>query len=120
MSRNQLPPDSAVEPSEDDRVARRKEMARALVRGGMSGVQVLSHEQAQEALTQRRREIIEYLRREDVESVSELARRLDRDKAQVSRDLAVLAEHAIIRYDTDGRAKSPSLAQEHVVIEPVV
>lgn len=111
-----------MRPQDDDRerVDRRADMARALARGGMGGVQVLSLETAQEVLTPKRYEIIDLLSREDIESVRALARRLDRDKAQVSRDLAVLAEHAIISYDTDGRSKSPRLTQEHIVIEPVL
>ena len=95
-------------------------MARALSAGGMEGAQVLSLEVAQKVLTPKRYEIIDYLSRKDVESVRELARQLGRDKAQVSRDLGVLAEHSIIRYDTDGRSKSPRLTQEHLVIEPLV
>lgn len=94
-------------------------MARALARGGMEGVQVLSLETAQDVLTPKRYEIIELLSSEEVESVRALARRLGRDKGQVSRDLAALAEHSIIEYDTDGRSKSPRLTQEHLVIEPL-
>ena len=106
--------------SDDARVERRAEMARALARGGMDGVQVLSLETAREILTTKRYEIIDLLSREEAESVRALARELGRDKAQVSRDLGVLAEHGIIEYDTDGRSKSPRLAQEHLVIEPLV
>lgn len=103
-----------------DGAARRAEMARALARGGMENVQIISLESAEKVLTPKRKEIIRALRDEDVASVRELARRLDRDKGQVSRDLQVLAEHAVIHYETDGRAKAPRLTQEHIVIEPVV
>jgi predicted transcriptional regulator len=85
----------------------------------MSGVQVLTLEQAEDVLTPRRRELIDELRQRTHESVRALARELDRDKGQVSRDLGVLSEHAIITYDTDGRSKSPRLTQEHLVIEPL-
>lgn len=95
-------------------------MARALARGGMEGVQVLSLEAADEILTPKRVEIIELLGSEDVESVRELARRLGRDKGQVSRDLGKLAEHGVIRYEEAGRAKTPHLTQERIVVEPIV
>ena len=49
-----------------------------------------------------------------------LARRLERDKGRVSRDFGVLAEHGIIECETHGRAKRPKLAQEHLVVEPLV
>jgi predicted transcriptional regulator len=103
-----------------DRLDRRAELARALARGGMEGIHVISIETAQKTLSPRRMEIVELLQEEEVESVRGLARRLDRDKGQVSRDLGDLAEHGIIEYQTDGRAKIPRLAQEHLVIEPLV
>ena len=99
---------------------RRFEMAQALARGGMDGVHVLALEQADTVLTPKRQEIIEALTTDAPASVRELARRLDRDKAQVSRDLGTLAEHGIVTFDTDGQAKRPRLAHEHVVIEPIV
>lgn len=107
-------------PTTTDGVDRRTEMARALARGGMEDVHVLSLDSAEIVLTRRRREILEVLRAEEIASVRELARRLDRDKAQVSRDLQVLAEHAVIHYETDGRAKAPRLSQSRLVIEPIV
>lgn len=103
-----------------DGATRRAEMARALARGGMENVQIISHESAEKVLTPKRMEIIRTLREAEIDSVRELARRLDRDKGQVSRDLQVLAEHAVIHYETDGRSKAPRLTQEHIVIEPVV
>ena len=106
--------------SDRDRTALRAEMARALARGGMEGVHVISLEQAEEVLTPRRREIIDELREHEYDSVRALARALDRDKGQVSRDLGMLSEHAIITYETDGQAKAPRLTQEHLVVEPIV
>lgn len=102
-----------------DRADRRAAMAQALARGGMEGVQVLSFESAERVLTPKRRELIETLRTHDVDSVRELARRVDRDKGQVSRDLGILAEHGVVSYDEQGRAKRPYLVQEHIVVEPV-
>lgn len=113
-------PAAHADEDSDSRVARRKQMARALARGGMTGVQVLSHESAERVLTGKRREIIDVLADEDVESVRGLARRLGRDKGQVSRDLAVLAEHGVVDFDESGRAKRPYLQHDHVVVEPVV
>lgn len=103
-----------------DRADIRAHMARALARGGMPGVQVISWESADEVLTPKRREIIEALRVGEVESVRGLARELGRDKGQVSRDLGVLADHGIVRYDRDGNAKRPRLTQDHVIVEPIV
>ena len=103
-----------------DRESLRAEMVRSLARGGMGGVQVISWESATTVLTPKRREIVETLRRRDVESVRNLARKLDRDKGQVSRDLADLAEIGIVQYEKNGNAKRPILTQEHVIVEPIV
>ena len=109
------------QPSDEQQVERRSAMARALARGGMEGAHVISIETAREVLTPKRFEIIDYLRDGDaVDSVKSLADRLNRDHGQVSRDLGVLAEHGIVEYDTEGRAKQPTLASEHLVVEPLV
>lgn len=104
---------------DDERRDRRAELARALARGGLDGVQVISHESAERVLAPGRRELIDALRAESVDSVRDLARRLDRDKGHVSRDLAVLAEHGVVEYEDAGRAKRPVLVQEHVIVEPL-
>lgn len=108
-------------PDSDDetRVERRKQMARALARGGMTDVRVLSHESAERVLTQKRRELIAVLTDQTVGSVRDLARRVERDKGQVSRDLGVLAEHGVVDFEETGREKRPYLQHEHVVVEPI-
>ena len=106
--------------SEEERVERRSKLARTLARGGMDDVQILSLDEAEEVLTPMRRQIIEALSKERYESVRALARGLDRDKGQVSRDLATLAEHGVVTFETDGRSKSPRLAQERILFERVV
>lgn len=118
MAESDSPPDAGD--ARDERTDLRAQMARALARGGMSGVQVLSWATADEVLTPKRRELIETLRTTDADSVRALARELGRDKGQVSRDLGALAEHGIVRYETDGNAKRPRLTQEHIIIEPIV
>jgi len=98
----------------------RGKMARSLAQGGMSGVQVISWESAETALTPKRREIIETLREIEPDSVRALARELGRDKSQVSNDLSTLAGLGIIEYEKNGNAKAPHLTQDHIVVEPIV
>jgi len=105
---------------EKARSERRSEMARALARGGMDGVHLLTLEQAKDVLSPKHQEIVEALGQGKYESVRTLARELERDKGQVSRELGLLAEHGIVTFETDGRSKSPRLTQEHVIIEPIV
>jgi predicted transcriptional regulator len=94
-------------------------MARALAKGGMTGAYVLSHESAERVLTEKRRELLDVLDRDEVDSVRDLARRVERDKAQVSRDLGVLAEHGVVDFEKSGREKRPYLENDHLVVEPI-
>lgn len=121
MSESNPQPTAEASPNEEvDRERLRAKMARSLAQGGMTGVQILSWENATTVLTPKRREIIETLRTTEVESIRALARELNRDKAQVSRDLGALAELGIVRYETEGNAKQPQLTQQHVVVEPII
>lgn len=93
---------------------------RLLAEAGLSDFIVISKETAESVLTNRRLELLEYLRDNEVESVTALAEALDRDKAAVSRDLDLLFEHALVDYERDGRRKRPVLAQETVLVEPLL
>jgi len=105
-----------------DRLRKREEFASHLNTAGYTDVLVLRRENGREVLTEGRLEIIQYLDGETVESVSDLARRLDRDKGAVSKDLRRLADLDIIAYEGAGNGdiKRPVLKHESVVVEPVV
>ena len=105
---------------EVERITARSELARALAQGGFGPVQVISIEAANDVLTPRRVEILETLACEEVKSVRDLARRLGRDKGQVSRELGTLVKHGIVRFERVGAAKKPTLTQERIVVEPIV
>jgi predicted transcriptional regulator len=121
-------PDANTGDGPDDRIGerilRQDEFASDLNAQGYADVLVLRRENGRDILTESRLELVEYLERhgEDIESVSDLARRLDRDKGAVSKDLRRLAELDVVEYEGegDGEAKRPVLNHEHVVIEPVV
>lgn len=102
----------------DERVRKRMEFSRALA--GYTDVLTLSRESAGEVLTESRLEILDRLRAGDVPSVRALAGELGRDKAGVSRDLALLAEKDVVEYEETGRVKAPRLKHETVVVEPVL
>jgi predicted transcriptional regulator len=107
-----------------ERVLRRDEFAGDLNAQGYTDVLVLRRENGRDVLTESRLELLDCLEghEDEVESVRGLARRLDRDKGAVSKDLQRLAELDVIEYDGagEGGAKRPMLKHEHVVIEPVV
>lgn len=87
---------------------------------GFESVHVLTASEADEVLTPRRRELIDVLGREEYDSVRALARKLDRDKGAVSKDLSLLAEHDVVTYENNGRSRKPVLRHATVVVEPVV
>ena len=108
----------------EERILKQDAFAGALNAQGYTDVLVLRRENGRDVLTESRLELLTYLHHhgDDVESVSDLARRLERDKGAVSKDLRRLAELDVVTYEGegDGEAKRPVLKHEHVVIEPVV
>ena len=113
-------PDPTTDGRTDERIEERMRLSRALSRAGYRDVLTLSRESGRDVLTEPRLEILDTLRWADPPSVRGLAGRLGRDKAAVSRDLAVLAEHDVVEYVSDGRAKAPRLKHETVIVEPLV
>jgi predicted transcriptional regulator len=107
-----------------ERILRLEEFAGDLNAQGYTDVLVLRRENGRDILTEGRLELVGYLERrgDEVESVRDLARSLDRDKGAVSKDLRRLAELDVVEYegDGDGEAKRPVLKHDHVIIEPVV
>ena len=107
-----------------ERVLRQDAFARDLNAQGYTDVLMLRRENGRDVLTESRLTLIDYLERhgDDVESVRDLARRLDRDKGAVSKDLRRLAELDVIEYEGsgNGEAKRPVLKHDHIVIEPVI
>jgi predicted transcriptional regulator len=118
MSRTQQG-DANRDGHDEEQIQRRAEVARALARGGMENVQVISWESAREVTPERRR-LLGTLRTTDVDSIADLAREVDRAESQVSRDLSTLAELGLVSFEERGRAKRPVLTQSTVVVEPLV
>lgn len=98
----------------------RYQVSNALTSAGFQDPIVLTNAMADEALTPSRREILQILATEDVESVRQLAERLGRDKGNVSRDLGILIDNDLVKVDADGRSKRPILKHDTILVEPVV
>jgi DNA-binding MarR family transcriptional regulator len=107
-----------------ERLLRQDEFAADLNAQGYTDILVVRRESGRDILTDSRLELIEQLDQHGstVDSVSDLARQLDRDKGAVSKDLNRLAELDVVEYEGsgDGTAKRPRLKHDHIVIEPVV
>lgn len=70
-----------------------------------------------ELLTNRRMELLETVMEDPPESIRDLASRLDRDVHDVHDDLYLLADHGIVHFEADGRAKKPYVPYDTVRIE---
>ncbi|WP_049969414.1 HVO_A0114 family putative DNA-binding protein [Haladaptatus cibarius] len=104
---------------ETNRLHKHDKLARALASGGFDDVLLLDYDSAERVLTQKRRELLDEIKNEDIESVRGLATQVGRDKAAVSRDLNVLFQYDIIEYERDGNRKIPVPKHETVLVEPI-
>lgn len=105
--------------TERDAAKKRGEIARALAEQDIKDVYVLDRESAREVLTEKRTEILDTLKSEEVESVRYLSKILNRDKSVVSQDLQVLAKNDLVEYEEEGRRKIPKVKHENVIVAPV-
>lgn len=105
---------------DEERVRHSSEVGLALSRAGFGDVHVLSHEAADRALTENRRELVRIIDSQDVASIRDLARRVGRDKGNVKRDLDVLVEENVVAFESDGRSKRPYIKPDTIVQEPLV
>lgn len=123
MSRPDSDSGDAADDGIGERILKQDAFAADLNEQGYSDVLVLRRENGRDVLTDARLAVIRHLQHRDgIDSVSDLARRLDRDKGAVSKDLRRLAELDIVEYEAegDGEAKRPALKHDSIVIEPVV
>lgn len=71
-------------------------------------------------LTERRLEVMRAIMTDPPESIQALADRLERNYADVHADVALLAEHHIVYFETVGRAKRPVIPYETVEFDVAV
>lgn len=67
-------------------------------------------------LTEKRIELIQFLMENEVESTSELAKKLDRGVKEVSEDVRLLEEYGIVKIEKEGRSKKPSVYYDKIDI----
>ncbi len=68
-------------------------------------------------LTDRRLELMRTIMTDSPDSIQALADALDRNYADAHGDVQVLAEHHIVYFDTDGRAKRPVIPYDRVRLD---
>lgn len=106
--------------TKETRSVDRLEFMRTLAEAGIVNFLVIDLETAKAVLTDKRLEILETVRDESVNSVTDLANTLGRDKAAVSRDLDLLRLNDMIEFRREGSRKIPLLKHETVIVEPLL
>jgi predicted transcriptional regulator len=71
-------------------------------------------------LTDRRLELLRSLMTEPAESITALAKRLDRNYAPVHEDIEMLEAHGIVKFRQDGRAKQPFVPYETIEFDVTI
>lgn len=70
----------------------------------------------QRLLTPKRLEVIQTLMSEEVGSIRELAKLLDRNPSEVHEDVHTLEEYGVVEFREEGRAKKPIVPYEDIDI----
>jgi predicted transcriptional regulator len=89
-------------------------------RAGYDDVLYTDADAARRILTEKRIQIIETLTEEEVESIRDLARRLDRHVSTVKEDLDVLSQEQVVEYEQQGQRKVPTLKHPNVIVKPIL
>ncbi len=94
-------------------------LSRTLATEGYEDVLFLELETARKVLTEKRLEIIEHIRDENIESIRDLARTLDRGENVVHNDLKLLFEEGVIDFEQEANRKIPVLRHENIFVRPI-
>lgn len=94
-------------------------LSQTLAEEGYEDVLFIDLEDARKVLTEKRLEIIETIRDEDIESIRALARKLDRQENVVHDDLMLLFEEGIIDFEEEANRKMPVLRHENIFVRPI-
>lgn len=94
-------------------------LSEALADAGYEDVLIIDLENARKVLTDRRLEVIQTIRDQDVSSIRELARTLDRKENVVYEDLQLLFEEGIVDFERDANRKVPVLRHDNALVRPI-
>jgi len=91
---------------------------RVLQREREETVNIIPKEAARDIMTEKKLEILHTLDEIEVSGVRDLAREMDRDPGQVTKDLKQLWQYGLIDYQEEGRRKKPVRTADKIIIEP--
>lgn len=92
-----------------------KEFARKLEEKGYEDILILDKEHAKR-ITPKRQELINVIKKEEIKSIRNLARKVDRDPNNVLDDIKILFELDVINVEKKGRRKIPKMAHKSIAL----
>lgn len=81
-----------------------------------NSITFLPLETAKEILTPAKLEVVRSLKEKDVDSLSNLAKELDRPLSSLSVDCKELEDQGLIQLEKEANKKRPSLGKDHLVV----
>lgn len=99
--------------------SKKLELARFLAEKGYSNILFLKPEDARKVLTEKRVEIVRTLKKEEIKSIRDLARKLDRNVSVVHQDLRILFEEGVIDFKKEKNSKIPILDCDGIFTLPL-
>lgn len=95
------------------------QLSKALSKEGYEDVLFLNLEDARRILTEKRLELIQTIKDREINSIRDLARKLDRKENVVYDDLNLLFEEGVIDFEEEGNRKIPVFRHENIWIRPI-
>ncbi|AOV95038.1 hypothetical protein AQV86_03885 [Nanohaloarchaea archaeon SG9] len=91
-----------------------------LTKSGVEDILVLKRDTFRDVTTPKRTEIIETIQKEEISSIRDLSRKLDRKVSAVHKDLEVLYESNVIDFRKEKESKIPEIKHQNILPEPLV
>lgn len=96
-----------------------KEIRKLLKDLGLDDTLIIGYKSAREVLTEKRIELIKKIEEEEIESIRDLSRKVDRGESVVFNDLVLLAENGIIDFKKEKNRKIPVLRHSNIFVKPI-
>lgn len=96
-----------------------QEFVKDLSEKGYDDVLILKRDTAEKVTTEKRMKLLEEIRNSEIESVRDLARKVNRDPSIVSKDLKILYQAEVIEFEKQKGSKIPRIKHKNIFPEPI-
>lgn len=95
------------------------ELSNFLAERGYEDVLFVSPTDVRKIFTEKRLELIESIRNKEINSIRDLARKLERSESTIHSDLQLLFEEGLIDFQEEKNRKIPTLRNKNIFIQPI-